>query len=415
MSTISTLNPQTRRNLGVLFVMGLLFWASLASLLPTLPPYVKSLGASNQQLGIVMGSFAIGLLLFRSQMGRLADSRGRKIVLLIGITVAAIAPILHLFTQSISVLMAIRAFHGLSIAAFTTAYSALVVDVSPPQNRGELIGYMSLVNPIGMALGPAIGGYLQEWKGFTPVFVLASCLGVVSLICCSQVQSPPIEQRSNGVNAKTETFWQLLSSDRIRIPTITMLLIGLAFGTLATFVPLYIKESGSDLNPGLFYTSAAIASFVVRFLAGRASDRYGRGPFITTGLACYALSMFLLCIAQTTPAFLIAGFIEGIGGGTFLPITIALVADRCHPHERGRVLGLFMSGFDLGIALAGPFLGVVADRIGYRGAFGVASILALAALIIFLTLCSKNLSRSLRFALGQSRDAYALPKPMAAR
>ncbi len=360
-----------------------------------------------------MGSFAIGLLLFRPQMGRLADSRGRKIVLLIGITVAAIAPILHLFTQSISVLMVIRAFHGLSIAAFTTAYSALIVDISPPQNRGELIGYMSLVNPIGMALGPAIGGYIQEWKGFTPVFVLASCLGVVSLIFCSQVQSPPIEQRSNSeVNAKTETFWQLLISDRIRIPTITMLLIGLAFGTLATFVPLYIKESGSDLNPGLFYTSAAIASFAVRFLAGRASDRYGRGPFITIGLACYALSMFLLCIAQTTPAFLLAAFVEGIGGGTFLPITIALVADRCHPRERGRVLGLFMNGFDLGIALAGTILGVVADRVGYRGAFGVASLLALVALIIFLTLCSKTLPQSLRFALGRGRDVYALPKPL---
>lgn len=412
MNTIATLSPQTRRNLRALLMMGLLFWTSLASLLPTLPPYVKSLGASNQQLGIVMGSFAIGLLLFRPQMGRLADSRGRKIVLLIGITVAAIAPILHLFTQSISVLMVIRAFHGLSIAAFTTAYSALVIDISPPQNRGELIGYMSLVNPIGMALGPAIGGYLQEWKGFTPVFVWASCLGVMSLICCSQVQSPPIEEHSNQVNAKTEAFWQLLIGDRIRIPTLTMLLIGLAFGTLATFVPLYIKESGSDLNPGLFYTSAAIASFAVRFLAGRASDRYGRGPFITIGLACYALSMFLLYIAQTTPAFLIAGFIEGIGGGTFLPITIALVADRCHPHERGRVLGLFLSGFDLGIALAGPVLGVVADRVGYQGAFGVASLLALAALILFLTLGSKNLPHSLRFALGLGKDVYALPKSL---
>lgn len=412
MNTIAMLNPQTRRNLRVLFGMGLLFWASLASLLPTLPPYVKSLGASNQQLGVVMGSFAIGLLLFRPQMGRLADSRGRKVVLLIGITVAAIAPICHLLTQSLPVLMVIRAFHGLSIAAFTTAYSALIVDISPPQNRGELIGYMSLVNPIGMALGPAIGGYIQEWKGSTPVFVLASGLGVVSLICCSQVQSPPVEQVSDSTAAKTESqpSWRLLVSDRIRIPTITMLLVGLAFGTLTTFVPLYIKDSGSNLNPGLFYTSAAIASFGVRFLAGRASDRYGRGPFITIGLACYALSMFLLCIAQTTPAFLLAGFMEGIGGGTFLPIMIALVADRCQPHERGRVLGLFMCGFDLGIALAGPILGIVADQVGYRGLFGMAFVLALAALIIFLTRCSKNLPQSLRFALGRGTDAYALPK-----
>lgn len=50
-----------------------------------------------------------------------------------------------------------RAFHGVSIAAFTTGYSALVVDLSPPKQKGELIGYMSLAVPIGMAIGPAMG------------------------------------------------------------------------------------------------------------------------------------------------------------------------------------------------------------------------------------------------------------------
>jgi MFS family permease len=55
-------------------------------------------------------------------------------------------------------MMVIRAFHGLSIAAFVVAYSALVIDIAPPANRGELLGYMSLVNPVGMALGPCLGG-----------------------------------------------------------------------------------------------------------------------------------------------------------------------------------------------------------------------------------------------------------------
>lgn len=54
-----------------------------------------------------------------------------------------------------------RAFHGVSIAAFTTGYSALVVDLSPPKQKGELIGYMSLAVPIGMAIGPAMGGIFR--------------------------------------------------------------------------------------------------------------------------------------------------------------------------------------------------------------------------------------------------------------
>lgn len=409
MNTIATLSTQTKRNLGVMFTAGLLFWASLASLLPVLPPYVKSIGASNQQLGLVMGAFAIGLLMFRPMLGGMSDTRGRKVVLLIGILVATIAPVCHLFTQSLAWLMVIRAFHGISIAAFTTAYSALVVDISPPQNRGELIGYMSLVNPIGMALGPAMGGYLQAWVGFAPVFLASSALGAMSLICGFQVMSPSLAQRSDEVKEPSEVFWKLLLSDRIRIPTIVMLLIGLAFGTIVTFVPLYIDAAKVDLNPGLFYTAAAVTSFVVRFVTGRASDRYGRGIFITIGLFCYAIAMLLLWLAQSRVSFLLAGALEGVGGGTFLPIMIALVADRCQSHERGRVFGLFIGGFDLGIALAGPILGIVADQMGYRGLFGAGTIVAFAAVVIFMMMCSKTVGQSFRFAIGQGKDVYAIP------
>lgn len=170
MKVFSTLDAQLRRNLQVLFTAGLLFWSSLASLLPTLPLYIEEVGATKQQIGLVMGCFAIGLLLFRSLLGNLADQHSRKIVLLIGMGVVASAPLGYLMVQSIPLLMVIRAFHGISIAAFTTGYSALVADIAPPQKRGEVIGYMSLVNPIGAALGPALGGFLQAGVGYTALF-----------------------------------------------------------------------------------------------------------------------------------------------------------------------------------------------------------------------------------------------------
>ena len=407
MSTFAKLSSQTQRNLGVLFTSGLLFWASLASLLPTLPLYVKSIGAADSQLGIVMGSFAIGLLMFRPQAGKMADRQGRKIVLLIGMSAAAIAPVCHLLTHSIPLLMLIRAFHGISIAAFTTAYSSLVVDIAPPENRGELIGYMSLVNPIGMALGPAIGGYLQELTSAAPVFVLSSILGMISMSCAMFIKAPPVQKRSQSQPTDT-VFWKLLISDRIRVPTITMLLVGIAFGSIATFVPLYIKESGVGLNSGLFYTAAAMTSFVTRFVCGKASDRYGRGRFITIGLLCYTFAMIVLWQANTANLFLLAGALEGIGGGTFLPIMIALVADRCQPYERGRIFGLFIGGFDLGIALAGPIFGSVSNSVGYRSLYGVAVIVAFAALIVFMTLSSKSIGHSFGFALGYGKDPYAI-------
>jgi MFS family permease len=417
----STLEKPVRRNLVILFGAGLLFWCSMASLLPTLPAYVEDIGGTKQEIGTVMGGFAIGLLLSRPKLGRMVDRQSRKGVLLLGIVVAAIAPLGYLFIKSIPLLIALRAFHGISIAAFTTAYSTLVVDLSPVSQRGEIIGYMSLVQPIGVALGPAVGGLLQEQVGYPPLFCLASGLAVLSLIGATAIGEAGVQvckgagvQGSRGEvedispEAANVPFWRLLLSPRLGIPTLVMLLIGLAFGALSTFVPLYIRETKVDLNPGWFYTAAAIASFSLRLFIGRASDRYGRGLFITASLVCYSGAMLMLSQANTAVAFLLAGAIEGSGGGIFFPMMIALISDRSSSTERGRVFALCVGGFDLGMAIAGPVFGSVAQQLSYQGIFTISTGLAFLALVIFLTQSNKDLPHSLKFAFGRERDTYAL-------
>jgi MFS family permease len=393
-----------------LMLGGVLFWACMASLLPTLPTYIQQGGATSHEVGIVMGSFAIGLLLFRPLVGKLVDRRGRKLVLLLGVMVAAIAPLCYGVFSNQLWLIAVRMFHGLSIAAFTTSYSALVADLAPPANRGEVIGYMSLVNPIGMAIGPALGGYVQPQFGYQVLFWLCSGLASFSLLFCSQVQTPAISPPSPSLSPPSkQCAWQILTSEPLRVPTFTMLTIGLAFGILSTYVPLYIQSLRLDFNVGLFYTIAAITSFSLRWVVGRRSDRLGRGLFITLGLLGYMLSMLVLWQASDRLSFVVAGVLEGCGGGMFLPVMVALITDRAHPAQRGRVFSLCIGGFDLGIALAGPCVGFIADWAGYRNLFGVATLVTLISVIVFSTLSSKDVPHSMRFAWGQGRDVYALP------
>ena len=412
MNIFRDIDPQPRRSLLTLFTAGLLFWSSLASLLPTLPLYVQSVGGTKQQIGFVMGAFAIGLLLSRPQLGKIADSRGRKQVLLLGASVAAIAPLGYLLAQSIPLLLLIRAFHGLSIAAFTTAYSALVTDLSPPGKRGELIGYMSLVNPIGLAVGPAIGGFVQAWVGYIPLFAMSAAFAATAVFFTCKIAEPNFadltKSDSLSEDKNSQKYWKMLWNPRVRIPALVLLLVGLVFGTLSTFMPLFIQETKANLNPGLFYSTAAIASFGIRLLTGRASDKYGRGLFISGGLICYAVSMLLLYFANNSGAFLIAALVEGCAGGTVLPMMVTLMSDRCEPHERGRLFSLCIGGFDLGIAVAGPTLGFVAEQVGYRNMFGFAAGLAGLALVIFITQSSKGLSNSMKFAIGRGKDIYAL-------
>lgn len=411
MKVFLTFDAKLRRNLVILFAAGLLFWSSLTTLLPTLPLYVEYLGGTKQQIGLVMGCFAIGLLLFRPWLGQLADRRSRKLVLLIGLGATAISPLGYMVGKSIPLLIVLRAFHGISIAAFSTGYSALVADIAPPKQRGEVIGYMSLVTAIGMAIGPALGGFLQAWAGYNALFLLSSGLGVLGILITTQIVNPSVsttQSKTAKDNPTDNRFWRLLISPRLRIPAIVLLLVGLAFGTLSTFVPLFIKSVGVDLNPGLFYTATAISSFSVRLIGGRASDRYGRGLLITISLIFYILSMLFLWIATSANIFLLAGILEGMGAGILLPTIAAMLVDRAMPQERGRIFGVCMVGFDVGIAIAGPFLGLVAEQVGYRNMFGFAAGLTCLALFIFLTASSKDLPHSVRFALGRGHDLYAI-------
>jgi MFS family permease len=414
LKAFNTFDTELRRNLLILFTAGLLFWSSMSSLLPTLPLYIDDVGASKQEIGIVMGSFAIGLLLSRPTLGRLADERGRKIVLLIGTIVAAIAPFGYLATQSIGLLILVRIFHGISVAAFTTGYSALIADLAPAETRGEIIGYMTLATPLGLAIGPALGGYLEATSGYGILFLFSAELGFVALLGIVQVMNPPVQTQEHTKaedvydGLRLRNYWQILSSPQVRVPTIVMLLVGMSIGAVHTFVSLFLKSSQVDFNGGLFFTAAAISSFSIRVFAGKASDRFGRGLFITFGIFCYVLALILLWQAHSPMVFLLAAIAEGAGGGTLISMMIVMMADRSLPQERGQIFALCIAGLDLGIAIAAPLLGIIAELVGYRDMFGYGAAITSVALVVFLTQSSKNLSNSLRFALGLAPDVYAL-------
>jgi MFS family permease len=415
MKTLNQLEPQQRRSLRVLFITGLLFWMSIAILLPTLPAYLDAIGINQQQIGLIIGAFAIGLLATRPIVGRLTDTRGRKFVLIIGTVVVAIAPLGYLTVTSVPLLMVIRAFHGISIAAFTTAYSTLVVDLAPPKQRGEIIGLMSLTNPIGVAIGPAIGGYLQVSGRYDTIFWISIIGGTIASIAAYQLREsrikiePPDEnmyQLREIEQVSKISAWKILTNPALGIPALVLLLIGFPFGAIHTFVPLYIQTSHINFNPGLFYTIAAMASFSARSVIGSRSDRYGRGIFIAASLCSYTAGVACLATAKGEISFIFAAILEGLGTGTLIPMIVALISDRSLPQQRGQVLSVCTAGLDLGIAIAAPAFGMVVKDLGYPDVFIIGTFMAASAIGVFTIWGNRSLRHSIGFCLARDRDVY---------
>lgn len=414
MKVFQTLEPARSRSLLILFVSALAFWSGLTALLPTLPLYIQSIGGTQQQIGFVMGAFALGLLPSRLWLGPIADTKGRKIVVLIGAMVATIAPLGYLLFPHIPLLMGVRAFHGISVAAFTIGYSALVADIAPPDKRGEVIGYMSLSAPVGMAIGPTLGGFLQTAADYIPLFMMSASLGFLAWLGSNFVWEPPIpkvvldHQAKQQVDQQKLGFWQLLKSRPVAVPSFVMFMLGLIFGSFIIFLPLFIKNIDAEFNPGLFYSVAAIASFAVRLCSGKASDQYGRGIFITIGLLCYVVCMTLLSQADHVYFVILAALIEGSGAGLVMPMVITMMTDRFQADQRGRIFSISVGGFDFGMAIAGPTCGSVAEYFGYRNMFALNAGFAAIAVIVFLTLSSKSIAHSWRFGWGKEADIYAI-------
>ena len=410
LTTFHNLDTQLRKNLTAIFWTGLFFWSSMSSQLPTLPLYIRSLTQSFDQIGIIMGSFAIGLLVCRSYLGKLSDRKGRRYTMRIGLIVAAVIPLCYALLPSIPLLMLFRAIHGISIAAFASSYSALISDIAPIEKRGEVIGYMSLVNPLGLAIGPALGGLMQEAWGYQPLFITASLLAFAGLLLTTQIEDKANESDRQTASATVtkSKFWQTFLSSRVRVPSTILLLVGVAFGTLSAFMPILMQQKNISLNAGLFYMAAALSGFIIRFPVGRLSDEWGRGVFISIGICFYALTMGIICFASSNYQFLLAGVSEGLGSGILIPAIVALLADRTFPQERGYVFGMTWMGFDLGIAFAGPVMGKMISLVGITNIFAIATGFCILGLIVFGTQSNQSVSESFKFAIGKTSDRYAV-------
>jgi MFS family permease len=411
MQVLQKMEPVAQRHLLRLFLTALLFWMGAAILLPTIPTHLQNEGFNQSAIGFIIGAYAIGLLLVRPSLGKIADRQGRRRVLLIGGLVAATAPLGYLVLHGFWPLFLLRAYHGLSIAAFTTAYIALAADLAPPEQRGQVMGYMGLANPIGVALGPAIAGYLLGMpNSYTAIFSISAGLGLASLALSYSLTEKPRPAIDRPPSSTFTSILYTLKRPELAVPTGVLFLLGFPFGALHTFMPLYLKSLGNVLNPGVFYTVAALASFCARFLFGQLTDRYGRGIFIFFSLLGYGMAMGLLTVATTGPVFFVAACLEGLSIGTLLPTTIALLTDRCPPDLRGTVFSIGLAGLDLGIAIAAPVFGNLATAHGYPQIFEISTGLVFLAALLFFLRSNPTYGSSWRFALGLEADRSVVKK-----
>lgn len=355
------------------------FFLSVSMLVPTLPLYVRSLGGDPVEIGLVVGSFSLGVLVVRPWVGHALDSRGRRPLLMLGSLLVAVMSPLYIWLTALGLLIAVRVVHGMGLSAFTGASTTLVTDLSPPDRRTEFLGYLSTSSILAFALGPLIGIEIAERWGYPALFAAITACALASLACGSRISAPPRHvHRSSRAD-----YRRAIVRREVLVPTATLLLLTLAHGGLFAFIPLLLEER-VEFNFGLFFLAYAGASLVVRLVIGRIARLWGDGPLVWGGLAVYSLGLLLAPFARDPLSMVVPAVLLGIGFGAYQPAVYGIVANAASDRTRGMVLSVFLAAFDTGMSLGGLVSGPIVAAYGIpRLILGLAAV-PLAAAAVFV-------------------------------
>jgi EmrB/QacA subfamily drug resistance transporter len=388
--------------------------ASIVTL--ALPTLQRDFGASLAAVEWVGLAYLLALVASVVAIGSLADMVGRKQLYIYGFALFTVASGLCAASPTLSVLVALRVLQGIGAAMLQANSVALIVAAMPPGALGRGIGVQGAAQAVGLAMGPAVGGWLVGLGGWQLVFLVNVPVGVVAIVLAwfllprSRDLAPRVPFDWHGLTLFAPSVCAVLLAASFGVvwpmlPAVLLLLLfawrerrtshplihfslfrrptfsaGIASGLLAylvTFgvlfvVPFYLERS-LGLTPGragAVLSALPIALGLTAPLAGRLADRLDIRWFTTGGMVLAACS--LLAVSQLaasrwhTPmwALVMCLLFLGVALGTFTPANNASVMGAA-PRQRAGMAGGVLNmtrglGTAFGVTLTGAVFGAAA-------------------------------------------------------
>jgi MFS family permease len=356
--------PATAAFVGV-FVACLLAFLGLGSVLPVLPRYVKGpVGSTDLAVGLVTGAFAFTAVVCRPLGGRLADARGRRLVVIVGALLSALAGGLYFLPLGVPGLVVARLALGAGEGLVFTAGAAWTVDLAPSANRGRSIGLFGLTIWSALTAGPLIGEGLRQAAGYDAVWAFAAAAPLLgALVARALPDTPP--------PAATADRGPLVAPEALR-PGLSLSLAAFGQAAFAGFIVLHMEARGLGHGAAVF-TAFGAAVVGARVLAGRLPDVVGPRPTAVGAAGCEALGLAIIGSAHSLPVAIAGAIVMGFGFSVLFPSLALMVVNAVGDARRGAALGTFTAFFDIGMGLGGLAAGTIASVAGYPAVFWVAA------------------------------------------
>lgn len=349
--------------------------------LPTIPLFVHELGGTDQYIGIIVGVFTFSALLFRPYAGHALESKGRGVILLIGLAIFVLSVGSFGFLTTMLMLIIMRMVQGVGWGFSTTAVSTVATDIIPPKRRGEGLGYFGLSGNLALAFGPALGLTLADLVSFKTLFLICAVLGLLSLLAASQVKYQKAE-KSRHVSKPAR--FDVLEKSAVN-PSVLLFFVTLTFGGITSYLPLYAAEK-DIAGIELYFITYAVFLMISRLFAGKIYDRKGDLFVIPPGILLIFIAMLLLAWLPNLPTLMFAGALYGLGFGAVQPSLQAWAVEKAQKNRKGMANATFFSFFDLGVGVGALLFGQLAFMFNYGLIYIVAACSVMLAFIYYVFL-----------------------------
>jgi AAHS family 4-hydroxybenzoate transporter-like MFS transporter len=258
----------------------------------------------------------VGLMLGAFFIAPLADSVGRRRVVIYSVLAFGVLTIASAWAETLMQMTILRFLTGLGIGGAMANTTALTAEFSPPDKRATAVAIMFCTFSLGAAFGGFVAASLMQDYGWESVFLV--CGGMAVLLLPFLIASLP-ESLPPSADAKISIpAGKLFSDGRARI---TVLLWIIFFANLmelyilTSWLPTTINAQGVELRWAQIATALLqLGGVAGAFMLAPLVDRYGPQFVLAGAFVTAALSIVTLGVAGTSVTLtLVAAFVLGIG------------------------------------------------------------------------------------------------------
>ncbi|MEM9220040.1 MAG: MFS transporter [Cyanobacteria bacterium P01_F01_bin.150] len=402
--TIVAFQDRTKNKiLAILLVSVLMDYIGAGIVIPLLPFYAQSFGASPMEIGLLIGAYPLMGVFAVMLWGSLSDRIGRRPALLFNIAGTTLYFLWLSFSNSFWMLLIARILGGTCSASLVIAQS-YVSDLTTTDNRTKMLSILGGVAGIGFVIGPAIGGILAGDNPTSPNFYLPNLIiAIASGLTCglafailprfTRKITTPTSQNIRSLKQFFSDIQKIFQRPLIGMfTTLEFIVVAAGMGVQAIFA-LWCEEQ-FNWGPQQFCYLIIFYCFVTAFIqlsvTGRLARWLGEPKLLVISLYAMVMGLFLIPVSTTVPQLLMAMLFSIFAEATFYPTRTSLLSQLSGAKQQGKTLGLMQAVTGLSRFLGATWAGFLFGTLGKNWPYWISLILVIMGTVF----CAQKISHS---------------------